>query len=385
MSGLAAVEAALSVWACVVAGATALAAARSQRFHSSGPAVTSTVSAEDVLIVRPCAGLEPTLEHTLRSTAGLLAEPGARAVFAVAEASDPALPVAQRVATELAGRGLDVRVQVTRAEGPNRKTAQLASVLRAERARSVIVSIDSDVDLEGRGLGDITCALGDPSVAAAWAPPVETPRAPTAADRASAAILGASLHAFPLLAGIDGSGMVGKLFVIRRGALDDIGGFGSLVDVLGEDVEIARRLAELGERVVVLPFVVRSLASGRTLADVVGRFSRWIGVVRAQRPALLASYPMLFFATLPFSALSIASYAHGGSLLPLGGVIAARALAAVSAAAAIRGASLVSALVWTPAAELVLCAAFVRALATRTVVWRGRTLVLGEHGRLTGA
>ena len=50
MSGLAAVEAALSVWACVVAGATALAAARSQRFHSSGPAVTSTVSAEDVLL-----------------------------------------------------------------------------------------------------------------------------------------------------------------------------------------------------------------------------------------------------------------------------------------------------------------------------------------------
>jgi hypothetical protein len=87
--------------------------------------------------------------------------------------------------------------------------------------------------------------------------------------------------------------MVGKLFVIRRGALDDIGGFASLVDVLGEGRQIARRLAELGERVVVLPFVCASLASGRTLAEVGAILSldrrRPSAAPRAPRPTRCSS------------------------------------------------------------------------------------------------
>jgi ceramide glucosyltransferase len=385
MSSAAALEAALAVWACVLSGATVVAAVRSRRFRAPGGAVVSTVPASDVLIVRPCAGLEPTLERALRSTASLLLEPGARAVFAVADPSDAALPVARRVAAELSSLGLDARVVVTRADAPNRKAAQLHHVGQAERGRSIVVSVDSDVDLEGRTLPEITAAFDDPRVQAAWAPPIEAPLSPTLADRASAAVLGASLHAFPLLSGIDERGMVGKLFAIRRTALEAIGGFASLTDVLGEDVELARRLAERGARVAVLSFVVRSLASGRSLSEVVGRFSRWLGVVRAQRPALLVSYPMLFFATLPLVALGLLSHALGGSLVPVAIALASRTLAAVAAAGTTRGSSVLASVAWMPVADLVLAAAFWRALASRRFVWRGRALVLGAHGRLEEA
>ena len=53
---------------------------------------------------------------------------------------------------------------------------------------------------------------------------------------------------------------------------------------------------------------------GRTFADVVARYARWITVIRAQRPHLLPSYPLLF-AQLPLVlALVLAAVAHEGPI-----------------------------------------------------------------------
>src|SRR5690606_35045969 len=104
--------------------------------------------------------------------------------------------------------------------------------------------------------------------------------------------------AFSLLGRLEPHGLlVGKTFAVRLTALRRVGGFAALVQHLGEDMELARRLREQGSCVQESDTVVSSLASRRSVGQVLARYARWLLVIRAQRPALLASYPLLLAAT----------------------------------------------------------------------------------------
>ncbi|MRG94235.1 glycosyltransferase family 2 protein [Polyangium spumosum] len=336
-----------------------------------------------VLVVRPCAGNEPSLERTLASLARAKRSFDVRCRFAIEDESDLALPAATRAKEALARAGIEAEIVFTGGGGPNRKAAQLAA---AAEGADVLIVTDSDVDLDGVDLDALVAPLVGPSPAwVAWAPPAEHAPPRTLGDHASAAVLGASLHAFPVLARLDPRGLVGKLFAIHASALAAIGGFGSLVDYLGEDMEIARRVRERGGSVVAVPIVARSLAEGRSWEAVIARFSRWLTVIRAQRPLLLWSYPALFFATWPIVLLAAAfafvvpNVALAAALLALG---ARLVIALVAAWAAGRSVGLISAIRDAVLADVVLAFAFTRALRSRTVTWRDRVLVVDRTGLL---
>jgi ceramide glucosyltransferase len=201
-------------------------------------------------------------------------------------------------------------------------------------------------------------------------------------DRASQALLGASLHAFPLLSRIDRHGMVGKLVALRRASLEAVGGFASLARVLGEDMELGCRLAGRGEKVVVAGATARSLAAGRSLGAVVARYARWVAVVRGQRPLLLPSYPLLFASAPIVAALALGAGAPAIAGAALGLRVA---LARAAQAACGRRGSLPSALAEALLADTLLLAAFVRAVGSREVEWRGERLRVLRGGILVGA
>jgi ceramide glucosyltransferase len=339
-----------------------------------------------VLLLRPCAGDEPSLARTLGSLAEARASFEVRSIFALADAADAALPAARRAAEALAAAGFEARVVFTGASGPNRKAAQLAAAEREAGEADILVVADSDVDLAGVDLDALVAPLVGMSPAwVAWAPPAEHAPPRTLGDRASAAVLGGSLHAFPLLAGLDPGGLVGKLFAIRKAALVAIGGFGSLVDYLGEDMEIARRVRARGGAIVAAPIVARSLASGRSWDAVIARFARWLTVIRAQRPALLVSYPALFFATGPIALLALLLSPFAGGLALAAALLAMAArlgIALFAARAAGRPVRLFDALGEVVLADVVLVCAFVRALRSRTITWRDRVLVVDRAGLL---
>jgi ceramide glucosyltransferase len=383
-------DAALVVWAGTVAGASGTAICKTALARRRRTPA-SRAPATDALLVRPCRGAESALRANLLSVAELRGAEGLAVVFAVPDASDAAWPVALEAAQELRARGVDARAELTSTEGPNNKAAQLEVVCHRAPERALVVVADSDVDLTGVDLGAMLEPLRrTESVGATWVPPVEgrglgarredPSGTPTLGDRLSAAVLSASLHAFPVLVGLDADGMVGKLFAIRREALRAVGGFGAFVSVLGEDVELARRVREAGFTVEALPFVARARVRGRSVSAVVGRFGRWLTVVRAQRPALLASYPLLFSATLPILLLGLAL---GPSTLTL----AAASTTAFARWSVGRFASYVAGVrapsfAWMLAADVLLLCALVRALSTRTVEWRGRKLAIGRKGAL---
>lgn len=340
----------------------------------------------DVLVVRPCRGAEPRLEHTLASFAEAKASFHARIALAVESPEDEAAPYAERARDLLVRRGFAAEVHYTHARGPNHKADQLARVLSRAGTAEVVLVVDSDVDLTGTDLDALVAPLlVDPSLGATWAPPVEVSPASTLGDHASHAVLAGSLHAFPLLGLLDGAGLVGKLVAVRGSALAKAGGFGALVDYLGEDMELARRLAERGYASRLVPLHARSVVAARSLGAVLARFARWIAVIRGQRPLLLVSYPALFAAT----PLLLVASALAALEVPLAG-LAAGALAllsrAVVALAARRAAGLPlrarTMLVDVALADVVLLAAFTRALWSRQLVWRGNNLRLGDAGLL---
>jgi ceramide glucosyltransferase len=337
----------------------------------------------DVVLVRPLAGEEVGLARRLMRTGG-----APFVIFAVGSRTDPAEPIAQRVAARLRAQGVVASVALTGAIGPNHKADQLARALDLPRARlrGIVVVADSDVELAGDEVARLVGALGD--AALVWAPPVERGRVVTWGDHASQAVLDASLHSFPLLAAIDPRGMVGKLFAVRRPALDAAGGFADLVVVLGEDMELARRLSASGYRIAVAPHVACAMGESRDAREIVRRFTRWLLVVRAQRAHLLVSYPLLLapsplFAIVLAWALArddaaLATIACSGLAVRLGVACLARVNAGLPLA-------LPRAVLQSFVGDLVLLVALVLACSTRSVSWRGRQLVLGRHGVLRAA
>jgi ceramide glucosyltransferase len=373
-------------WAWVVGSVELEAIRRSVRCRRA-PAASGDARGARVLVVRPCAGRDPWLEEALLSLAGARSSSSLTCRLAIADADDAAHEVARASAEALRALGIDAAVVLTAARGPNRKAAQLAAVIAAERAPyDVVLVVDSDVDLTGMDLDALVGPLASrPDLGAVWAPPVEAGRARTLGDRASAAVLGGSLHAFPLLAGLDRGGLVGKLFGVRCDALAAVGGFGALISHLGEDLELGRRLRASGLRIEVSREVARSLASGRSWDQAEERFGRWITVIRAQRPALLGTYPALFLATLPIVGLAALAAPQAPAIAAgaAGAVVVLRlAVAAAAAAAAGQRFSLWRAAIDATLADALLAGAFLRAVRSRRVVWRDVALTIERGGVL---
>jgi len=370
-------------WSAGLASTTTWAAIR-----SSSPRPMRPTGARATIVVRPCAGDEPSLLRTLGSTEDAKAPP--RIVrFAVAAADDPAAPVAQLACERLRAAGIDAQTVVTGAVGPNRKADQLARTLAREGSTGpVVIVADSDVDLAGVSLDDLLGVLSDARVGAAWAPPVEI--APTTlADRASAAILDGSLHAFAVLGALDPDGVVGKLLAVRRSALDEVGGFGALVGHLGEDMELGRRLRAAGWLTRMAPLTAPSRAQGRSWAQVIGRYKRWITVIRTQRPQLLLAYPALIAATPLVASLALLTVAVGGrhalaaASVAGGSRLFAACLARFRSGRPLRPLSLP---IDIALADGLLLVAFAGALVSGRTVWRGVELRSDPRtGTLTGA
>lgn len=380
--------AALWAWATLcVAVASIYKRWRLGRAKQPAPAVAGRTFR--ALMVRPCAGMETDLDRCLMSYARAQLPDRIDLVLAVDDEKDSAWPTVQRACQELHEQGVAVDAVVVSRRGANRKAAILAQVV-SERTDSydVIINADSNVDLSGFNVAELVEAFaGGSHLGALWVPAIEASDHRSLGNRASEAVLSNSFHAFPLLCGVDQKGLVGKLFAVRTSALEKTGGFEALVDFLGEDFELARRLLVAGYETKPVTAIVRSRSGPKAFWETVSRQARWMTVVRAQRPGHLISYPLWFFPLLPIAALALS--ALFGSTPALGCfaiVIAllARLLVAISARrfsglswdflTALRGILL---------ADIVLALAWVKALVSRRVFWRGQVLRLDASGRVT--
>ncbi len=370
-------------WAALYVGAVGRAVHGAWRRPGAMPAAAS---ATKVTFLRPCAGDEPELARRL-ARLPRLEQPGARTVFAIASEADAAFPAVEAARLALLATGHEAVTLITGAVGPNRKADQLERALgrMALSPDERLVFADSDVDLHDVDLPALLAPLGDSTVGASWAAPVEAGRRETAGDARSHAVLATTLHAFPLLGSLDPAGLVGKLFALRADVVPVAFAAPSLRRSIGEDHALGERLVRAGYRLVLTPVLARSQARGRTLETVRDRYRRWLLVVRAQRSPLLLSYPLLIAAgpawlateliALACGARGVAALAAVGLLSRLVVAFAARRFTGSDLGA---GATLVSAL----RGDLLLLACAARALVRPTIRWRERELRVGAGGQL---
>lgn len=340
-------------------------------------------------ILRPCEGDEPGLFDNLLSS--LTVEYGAprRVLFLVPDAADPAHAVAQAVCARATG-GVSAQVLITSPRPlENRKVAQLIAGL-AHTDEEIVVCADSDVRLAAGDLEALIFALLDeasrPAAGAAFAAPIEVaPR--TIWDRASTAVVGGSPQSFLALYGMSAlfggaPNMAGALCAYRRRALSAIGGLFGVRDCLGEDNELARRLTASGYGVALSRRPARCFDAGRDAAAAIARVARWLTVVRAQRPQLFFSYPLLVAAT----PICIVAAGLVRSPVLIGFTVTLLLLRIVLSVALRRFFGLrrgpFSALVDVLCGEGLLLLGFLRAVSSRRIRWRGHPFIVERGGRL---
>ena len=369
------------VWASWIAGASGLALARWYRLVGHP---RSQPEARRVLLVRPCRGDEAGLATRLATMA--VTSPSMKVVIrlSVECEDDAARPAIEWAAEELRNAGWNADACVVGGAGCNRKSVQIAGLCADVESFDIVVSVDSDVDLHAFDLAGLLTPLADPRTGLAWAPVVEDGRVRSLGDLCSQAVLTASLHSFPVLGMLDAVGVTGKVLAVRREALLSVGGFAGLVDVLGEDVELARRLRKRGWRCAVAPVVARAHREARSVRDVLDRFTRWIVVVRTQRPSAMMGYPLLL-APLPWLAVLVA--VEGSSLaiaVTAALVLASRSMVRVH----VRRCAHLPPRLWRALPEmvlpdLVLTWAWFAARSTTVVKWRGKRFI-PSRGRAIG-
>jgi ceramide glucosyltransferase len=374
-------------WAAVLAWLALGAAIRRVALQRRARAQASvSAGGKRVLLVRPCAGAETGLLENLMSVRTVASAAKLTVVMSIDDPEDGARPAIESARDQLRAAGIDAQVEVLAPVGPNRKASMLGQVAREHDDWEFMVNVDSNVDLSDYPLDELLAPLlRDPRVGASWGPWSELRVHPGLGPRASEAVLGASLTAFPLLCGIYADGLVGKIWAARREALAECE-FESLTHYLGEDLEMANRLRAHGWGIVAASTLGRARGGAASFGQVVERFGRWMLAVRGQRPQLLPTYPLFFFAT-PLVLLLAGAGAFAkpmialtaASLAILGRVIVTLAAQYWSG----RRMGPLRVIVEAGLGDLALGLAWAYALTRRDLEWRGHRLRVEPDGRLS--
>lgn len=238
---------------------------------------------------------------------------------------------------------------------------------------ALVLCLDADVHCAAGTLGGLVAALGDRDALSAMPRLDDVTLVEKALVPAFVAAVGAT---HPPSRVHDPAASVaflnGQVMLLRRAALDGVGGFASVSNTVLEDVELGRRLKAAGHRL--------QLVDGRDLVgtrmytgfgEIVHGFAK---NARALHGAALAriAVALLFLAWLPWLVMGAALFTAGGG----DDVIAGVALVVSLLAAALNRRALGSSPLWALASPLVLttvAVVYLRAALVRRGHWRGRT------------
>jgi len=333
-----------------------------------------------VSVLKPVHGLEKNLRENLR-TACLQDYPNFQVVFSVQRRDDPAISLLREIEAEF-GRNRVTVVVEERNVGANEKINNLVGALPHAR-HDVLVLSDSDMRLESGYLKAIVAPLLDPEVgfvctlyraaeAGTWFEKLE--------------LLSLNAEFIPSLVFAYETGAsdfcLGATTALRRETLEKVGSFEALASHFVEDYELGRRIAKLGLRSALVPFIAETMVDLKTPRDWWNHQVYWDQNTRSARP--LAFLSTILVRPAPFVLLFAAL--RGGDAIGLG-VLAASVAWRLVTSAAVLGRGLgdregLRALYLLPLRDLLGFVSWLAALVQRRTRWRGETLTLDADGRL---
>ncbi len=331
-----------------------------------------------ISILKPLCGVDDGLEENLRSFAAL-DYPDFEILLGVKDRGDAAWPLAWAIAQGNAR----VRVVLQRSSpGLNPKVNQLVT-LAAEARHDLLLVSDSNVRLPVEALHEVAALFENPNVACVTHPVSglghQTFGALLDNLHLVSAIGAAQLGAKTL---VNKNLVVGKSMALRRQALEKLGGFLSYADVLAEDYVIGRDLGRLGLEVRVARTPVWNVAVRRSVRSFFERYLRW-GVIHRTAVSLPVSLAQALTNPLPLVMLAALWEPSRFTFTALVLATLAKTALDVSSAHALQcGALGWRALIAVPVKDAIIFVTWFHGLWSRTVVWRGHRLRVGDRSRL---
>lgn len=327
-----------------------------------------------VSILKPLSGLDEGLEDNLASFYRL-AYPRYEIVFSFASASDPAYPVARRVADRYPSVPTTF-VFDPRDSGGNAKVDRLAAATERARHRLLMFS-DGNVRVRPDFLARAVSHFADPRVGLV-SHLFRAAGAVSLASRIETLYLNGCL--LPGTAAIAGvlrmPCVVGKSILVSRTALEVAGGFAGLQHYLAEDYLIGREVRRAGYRVVLSADVIDTIEVHKAARAVWNRHRRWAMMRHRLGGALY--FAEAFAGALPWAVAGSAT----GAWLPAALLLAVRYAFEGRVARELGRPLSVLDVLLLPVRDLGATAIFFAGLAGRSVRWRGRALVIGRDTKI---
>ena len=250
--------------------------ARRQIRPVSGDAHLPSVS-----VLKPVHGLEAQLEENIESFFRQ-DYPDYEILFAADEADDPALAVVREVCARYPH--IRTRILVTGTPWPNPVVYSFHCMAEAA-AHEILVTSDSDVEVDSRYLREVVPPLLDPQVGMVTC----VYRGKNAAGFFSgltAVGMSVEMTAGVLVANLL-EGMkfgLGPTTVVRKDSLASIGGYSGLKDYIAYDFAIGNLIAKAGYRVILSGHVIDHVVNQKSFRGMWQNQLRWAQTTRYSRP-----------------------------------------------------------------------------------------------------
>ena len=343
------------------------------RVVASGPEFSPAVS-----VLKPLKGCDAKTESCLESWFRQSYTADWELLFGVASSTDPVCEIVRRL---IKGYPLIKAELVIAAPllGPNGKVSSLCYLSQKAQHEHIVIS-DADVFAEKDFLSKVVTEMRDEKVGLVNCfYTLASPR--NLAMRLEAVAVNADFWTQVLqaltLRKMDFA--LGAVIGTRRSVLERIGGFEGLVDLLADDYQLGKRVAELGRKLVICPFPVECRTEEQSPGTVWRHQLRWARTMRVCQP-LGYFFSILGNGTIwPVLALSSGTVA-GKWLFGIG--LALRMLGAVSNDRKLTGRRHWCALL-APVKDLAQAALWAVSFAGNVVTWSGERFRVSQGGKLT--
>jgi ceramide glucosyltransferase len=234
-----------------------------------------------VSVLKPVHGLEAQLKENIESFFRQ-DYPNYEILFAADAADDPALDVVREVCARYPH--IRTRVLVTGTPWPNPVVYSFHCMAEAA-AHEILVTTDSDVEVDPRYLREVVAPLLDPKVGMVTC----VYRGKNAAGFFSgltAIGMSVEMTAGVLVANLL-EGMkfgLGPTTVVRKDALASIGGYTALRDYIAYDFAIGNLIAKAGYRVVLSSHIIDHVVNQKSFGRMWQNQLRWAQTTRYSRP-----------------------------------------------------------------------------------------------------
>jgi ceramide glucosyltransferase len=247
----------------------------------SQPTTIDATFQPPITILKPICGVDRDAYANLASFCRQ-DYPQFQMVCGVCDEHDPGIAVVRQLIKNFPD--VNIRLVVSdRRIGTNPKVSNLAN-MASEARYSILLISDSDIRVGPNYLRHVVQPMRDPSVGLV-----------TCMYRSRARGLAATLEAIGVATAFHGGVLVarklegikfalGSTMVIKREALDVVGGFAVLADYLADDFLLGNLAVRGGYRVVLSDYVVEHVLATESFVESVRRQLRWARGDRAARP-----------------------------------------------------------------------------------------------------